>query len=188
MKGFLLVISGPSGVGKGTVVEKLLSDNEDLVLSTSVTTRYQRKGEIDGEDYYFIDNEEFTSMINNNELLEHAYVHGNFYGTPRRFVDEEIDKGHIVILEIDVQGAMQVKKNYENAAFIFIMPRRLKDIEKRLRNRGTESEEKISLRMQNSKKEMAYIKDYDYFVINHTVDRACEQIIDIIDFEKNRRD
>ncbi|MGF0039246.1 guanylate kinase [Peptoniphilaceae bacterium SGI.131] len=187
MEGFLLVMSGPSGVGKGTIVREILKQREDVVVSISVTTRYMREGERDGVDYFFKSKEEFEDLIKNKKLLEHAYVHGNYYGTPLDFAQEKIKEGKIVILEIDVQGAMQVRKCFDNAAYVFVIPPRMADIEERLRKRGTEDEEKIHLRIQNSKTELEQIKYYDYFLVNDQVDIATDRLDKIIEEEMEKR-
>lgn len=187
MKGFLCVISGPSGVGKGTIVKEIMKQRDDLELSVSVTTRYKREGEVDGKDYVFISLEEFAKMRENNQLLENASVHDNFYGTPKKFVEEQINKGKIVILEIDVQGARQIKENFDNAIYVFVLPPRMRDIEARLHKRGTEDEAKIALRMENSKEEFRAITMYDYFLLNDEVDQATERLNRFLDEEKEKR-
>lgn len=187
MSGFLLIMCGPSGVGKGTLVKELMKKRDDLVLSISVTTRYKRETEEDGREYFFISNEEFGAMVGREELLEHARVHDNYYGTPRKFVEDNIKQGKVVILEIDVQGAQQVRENFKNTVSVFVIPPRKKDIEERLRNRGTESEEKIALRMKNADRELEQIKYYDYFVLNDYVEVATKRLESIIDEEINLR-
>lgn len=187
MEGFLLVMSGPSGVGKGTIVKEILKQRHDTVVSISVTTRYKRDGELDGRDYFFVSEDEFENMVNNKKLLEYASVHNNHYGTPKEFVDKMISEGKVVILEIDVQGAEQIKKTYENAIYVFVIPPRMKDIHERLKKRGTEDEEKIKLRLENSKKEFDHIKDYDYFLVNDKVEYATERLHHIIEEEKEIR-
>jgi len=149
-KGFLLVVSGPSGCGKGTICNKLLQRNKDLVFSVSATTRRPRNGEKEGINYFFIDDKRFKKMIGNNEFIEYAKVHKNYYGTPKNFVLNEINKGKIVILEIDVQGALQVKKAYSEAILVFLLPPSMSELKKRLTKRGTETEEDINIRYQNA--------------------------------------
>jgi len=187
MKGFLCVISGPSGVGKGTIVKEIMKQRDDLELSISVTTRYQREGEVEGRDYFFITLEEFAKMREEKKLLENASVHDNFYGTPKSFVEEKINEGKIVILEIDVQGAKQIKENFDNAIYVFVMPPRMKDIGERLHKRGTEDEAKIALRIENSKEEFRSITMYDYFLLNDEVDQATERLNRFLDEEKEKR-
>ena len=164
--GFLLVLSGPSGSGKGTVSEALMKNNDDIIFSTSVTTRTPRPGEVNGENYFFATREEFEKMVENDELLEHAFVHTNYYGTPKKFVFDEIEKGEIVLLEIDVQGALQVKKKYKEAVFIFLIPPTMDELKSRLVKRDTETEDEIETRYRNAFKELDFVGEYDYFVIN----------------------
>lgn len=185
-KGFLLVVSGPSGVGKGTVTEALLESNDDLVFSISATTRGMRDYENDGEDYFFLTKEEFKGRVDKGEFLEYAEVHENMYGTPKDFVLEGIDKGDIIVLEIDVQGALQVKANYPNGVFVFLLPPSLEELEHRLTHRGTESEEQIAIRLANAKSEIAKFNEYQYAVINDEVDNAVKDINSIIEAEKLR--
>lgn len=185
-KGFLLVLSGPSGSGKGTVSQELLKNNKDIVFSTSVTTRTPRPGEVDGENYFFVDIDKFEDMAKNNELLEYAFVHTNYYGTPKEFVFNEIEKGEIVLVEIDVQGALQIKKNYKDAIFIFLIPPTIDELKERLTNRGTETEEEIKVRFENAFKELDFVGEYDYFIINDKVEQAVSNIETIIAAEKLR--
>ena len=187
MKGFLLVISGPTAAGKGTIVKEILKKRDDIVASISVTTRYQRENEIDGVDYFFKTQKEFDELIETNKLLEHAVVHGNSYGTPIAFVEKSINEGKVVILEIDVQGASQVRQNFENAVYIFMLPPKKSDIEARLRHRNTESEEMIQTRLRNAEVELAQIRYYDYFLINDYVDKATKKLEEIIDEELEKR-
>lgn len=187
MKGFLCVISGPSGVGKGTIVKELLKKREDTALSISVTTRYQREGEVEGVDYFFKSLDEFDQMKANGELLESAIVHNNKYGTPKEFVEQKINEGKIVILEIDVQGAKQIKENFDNAIYVFVLPPKMSDIEERLRHRGTEDDAKISMRLENAMNEFKEITMYEYFLLNDKVDIATTRLIDLLDNEKKLR-
>lgn len=185
-KGFLLVISGPSGVGKGTVLHDLMNTQKNLVYSVSVTTRKQRPGEIEGVSYFFKTHEEFEKMIEEDKFLEYAKVHDNYYGTPKEFVEEKINEGKIVILEIDVQGALNVKKNIDNGVYIFLAPPSLSELKNRIVNRGTETERDINLRMSNAKKELSYIKNYDYLVVNDHLNSAINLVNEIINAEKHR--
>lgn len=185
-KGFLLVISGPSGVGKGTVLHDLMNTQKNLVYSVSVTTRKQRPGEMEGVSYFFKDHKDFEKMIEEDKFLEYAKVHDNYYGTPRDFVEEKINEGKIVILEIDVQGALKVKKNTNNGVFIFLAPPSLSELKNRIVNRGTETSKDINLRMTNAKKELSYIKDYDYLVINDHLNSAINLVNEIINAEKHK--
>ncbi len=183
-KGFLLIISGPAGTGKGTVCKELLKRNNDIVFSVSATTRQPRVGEIDGVNYYFVTEEKFKSMIENDEFLEYAYVHTNYYGTPKKFVLDQIEKGEIVLLEIDVQGAMQIKKNYPEAVFIFLLPPTMEELKNRIIKRGTETEEDINRRYENAFKELDFVDNYDYFVINDVLEDAVSDVEAIIRAEK----
>ncbi len=185
-QGFLLVISGPSGCGKGTVSKALLEQNSDIVFSISATTRKKRVGEEDGVNYFFIDENEFQKDVENNKFLEHAYVHNNYYGTPRDFVLNEIEKGEIVLLEIDVQGAMQVKKNYKNVVFVFLLPPTMAELKNRITKRGTETPEDINRRFKNAFEELNFVGEYDYFVVNDKVENAVIDIENIIRAEKLR--
>ena len=177
--GKLFVVSGPSGAGKSTIcrmVRKMLGIN----LATSATTRAPRDGERNGIDYFFLSKEEFLKRKENDEFLECATVHGNYYGTLKSEVENRLAKGENVILEIDVQGGLQVKEKYPKANLIFFKTPNLNDLEKRLRGRKTDSEETIQLRLKNSIKELEYEKYYDVTLINHTVDQACKALIEII--------
>ncbi len=185
-KGFLLIISGPAGTGKGTVCKELLKRNKDIVFSVSATTRQPRVGEVDGLNYYFVTKDKFESMIEKDEFLEYAYVHTNYYGTPKEFVMNQIEKGEIVLLEIDVQGALQVKKNFSEAVFIFLLPPTMEELKNRIINRGTETEEDINRRYENAFKELDFVGNYDYFVINDVVEDAVLDIEAIIKAEKLR--
>ncbi|WP_300409740.1 guanylate kinase [Lagierella sp.] len=182
--GFLMVLSGPSGVGKGTVCEALLKGRKDIKYSISATTRKKRPAEVDGENYYFLSLDEFKTRVRRDEFIEHAKVHGNFYGTPRSYVEENIDNGNIVILEIDVQGALQVKKNFPGAVYIFLLPPDLKELRNRIEKRATEDEDTINLRMHNAQKELSFIDKYDYAVINDKVEDTVHKIECIIEAEK----
>ena len=183
-EGLLVVVSGPSGCGKGTISKELLKRNKDMSISISATTRKPRKGEVDGENYFFLTEEIFKSMINKNEFLEYAHVHGNFYGTPKKFVLEKIENGENVFLEIDVQGALQIKEIYPDGVFIFILPPSMEELKNRIIKRGTESEDDIKRRYKNAFEEVKYIKKYDYLVINDKVIEAVEKIESIISAEK----
>lgn len=185
-KGFLLVISGPSGSGKGTVSNELLSRNDDVVFSVSATTRKPRINETDGLNYIFLEKEKFGQMVEQGQFLEHAFVHNNYYGTPRDFVMNQIDNGEIVLLEIDVQGALQIKKNYKEAVFIFLLPPTMDELRNRIIKRGTESEEDINIRFENAFKELDFVGEYDYFVVNEKVSDAVSNIESIIVAEKLR--
>ena len=185
-QGFLLIISGPAGTGKGTVCKELLDRNKDIKFSVSATTRKPRVGEEEGVNYHFIEEDKFENMIEEDEFLEHAYVHTNYYGTPKKFVMDQVEKGEIVLLEIDVQGALQVKKNYSEAVFIFLLPPTMEELKNRIVKRGTESEEDINTRFENAFKELDFVGEYDYFVINDKIEDAVANVEAIIKAENLR--
>lgn len=185
-KGKLFVISGPSGAGKSTIVRELLKSAPDLVLSVSVTSRKPRPGEVDGRDYFFVTEEEFRKKINEDYFLEWAEVHGSFYGTPRDFVLDCLNRNSSVILEIDVQGAIQVKEKFPEAVLIFIEPPDFEELERRLKERSTDDEETIRLRLQNAAYEMALSKYYNYRVVNDDLKKTVEEILKIIREEEKR--
>ena len=189
IKGDLIVISGPSGCGKGTICSELIKNNENLVISTSATTRSPRDGEVNGIDYFFISKEEFEEKINNNEFLEFAKVHhDNYYGTLKNKVLSNIDKGIDVILEIDIEGALQINNTMPEAIFIFILPPSMKELKRRLINRKTESKEQIIDRFKKAYQEINEISKYNYVVINDEIDIAVNKIKSIIQAEKCRVD
>lgn len=179
-KGKLIVISAPSGAGKSTICKELLKKFDNLFFSVSVTTREKRINEIEGKDYYFISEPEFKKMIQNDELLEWAMVHHHYYGTPKKFIIDKINSCKNVLLDIDVQGAEQVRKKFPDAIFIFIIPPSMEELENRLRNRKTETEEVIQERLKNARKELEYKNKYDYVIINSDINKAVQEIIDII--------
>lgn len=185
-KGFLLVLSGPSGCGKGTVSKALMEKRNDIIFSVSVTTRKPRLGEENGKNYYFVSEKEFDEMVKDNKFLEYALVHNNYYGTPKDFVLDQIEKGEIVLLEIDVQGALQIKKNCKDAVFIFLLPPTMDELKNRIVKRGTESEEDINTRFENAFKELDFVGEYDFFVVNDKIEKAVEDIEAIIHAEKLR--
>ena len=166
-RGVLFVFSGPSGVGKGTLKAKLFEEFADrIAYSVSATTRGPREGEVDGKDYFFISRQEFERRVKNNEFLEHAEFAGNCYGTPRAYVEKLLDSGMNVVLEIDVQGALQVMKSRPECVSVFILPPSFEELEHRLRGRGTETEEKIRERLETAKRELPYAPQYDYQIVN----------------------
>ncbi|SMB94579.1 guanylate kinase [Thermanaeromonas toyohensis ToBE] len=186
MQGLLLVISGPSGAGKGTICRALREKMPEVGYSISATTRPPRPGEKDGESYFFLDRERFLQMLKEGAFLEWAEVYGELYGTPRKPVEEALARGQDIILEIDTQGAAQVKRYYPEGVFIFIVPPSYSELEKRIKGRGTESPAAIKDRLAWVKKEMAQLDLYDYVVINDQVEEAVAKIQAIIIAEKCR--
>lgn len=186
-RGLLIVLSGPSGVGKGTVRAAIFSKGEQkFVYSISATTRKPRIGETDGVDYFFKTREEFEQMIQNKQLLEYAEYVGNYYGTPLEYVENTLATGKDVFLEIDVQGAIQVRELMPEGVFIFLTPPDLNELESRIVNRGTDSDEVIAKRMKTAREELELMKYYDYSVVNDTVDNAVQKIEAIIQTEHLR--
>lgn len=172
----LFVISGPSGAGKGTLLAELRKQRPDLGLTVSATTRSPRPGEVDGTSYYFLSDEEFRRRIAAGEFVEWAEVHGHLYGTLVSEVKRPLAKGHSLVLEIDVQGALNVRKVYPDAVLVFIEPPSLQVLEERLRGRGTEDEASIELRLKNARHEMELADQYDVRIVNDTVDRAAQEL------------
>nr|WP_317332537.1 guanylate kinase [uncultured Romboutsia sp.] len=185
-KGLLLVVSGPSGAGKGTICKALLNKNDKIKLSVSATTRKPRNGEVHGVNYFFIEKEEFTKMIENGEFLEHAQIYDNFYGTPKAAIIECLEKGQDVILEIEMQGARQIKEVYPEGVFIFVLPPSLEELKSRIIGRGTETQEEIEKRFSCAFEEINQIVDYDYFIFNEDIEKSVNDIEAIICTEKNK--
>lgn len=183
MGGMLVIISGPSGSGKGTVVKRL-DAAYGYALSISMTTREPRQGEQHGRDYFFTTEEEFTKMRQQNELLEHAVYVGNYYGTPRRYVEEQIASGKVVVLEIEVYGALQVKEKFPEAVLIFLMPPTITELSNRLKKRNTEDDVTIEARLKKSLEETPLIEKYNYLVINDEIPTAVEKINTIVAAER----
>ena len=179
-KGKLIVISGPSGAGKSTVVFKAIEGREDFCFSTSVTTRKPRPGEVDGREYFFVDPDRFKEMVENDELLEHAEYVANSYGTPRAYVEEKLEAGVNVLLDIEVQGARQVHEKMPDAVKIFIIPPSLETLEKRLKGRGTDTERAIEARLIRARQEYQEADFYDYLIINDDADKAAKELSAII--------
>ena len=178
--GKLIVISGASGVGKGTVVKAMMAQRQDLFFSVSATTRPPRPGEVDGQDYYFVTRETFESMIARGEMLEYDEHAKNYYGTPKAQVEEKRKKGH-VLLDIEPNGARNVKNNYPEAVLVFIMPPSVEELERRLRGRNDTPEDQIAIRMERAKWEMDQRSWYDRVVVNDNAERCAQEILEIID-------
>jgi guanylate kinase len=182
--GLLIILSGPSGTGKGTVLKALLAHDSNIQLSVSATTRLPRLGETDGKEYYFISREKFMQMAGTGQMLENAEYCGNCYGTPAEPIARWNAKGKDVILEIEVKGGAQVRKKRPDAVGIFILPPSMKELERRLRGRGTESDETVQRRMEAARREISQACNYDYTVVNDTVENAVKSIRSIITAEK----
>lgn len=183
-QGKLFVVSGPSGTGKGTVCGRILDDRENTIYSVSMTTREPREGEEDGKEYFFTDKEKFLKMIDDGEFLEHAQVYGQHYGTPKAFVADMLKNGKNVILELDVQGAMSVRKEEPDAVLIFILPPSVAELERRISGRGTESPESKARRLSEAINEISCADKYDYIVINDDLDKAVEEVKAIMTAEQ----
>jgi len=187
-KGLLIVLSGPSGVGKGTVRKQIFSQSDvNFVYSISATSRSMRAGEVDGVDYFFKTREQFEQMIAKDELLEYTEYVGNYYGTPVEYVEKTLAEGKDVFLEIEVEGAKQVRKKFPDGLFIFLIPPSLSELENRIKTRGTETEELIRNRMNVAKEELKMMSLYDYVVENDRVEHAVEKIKSIVIAEHCRR-
>lgn len=184
--GLLIVVSGPAGVGKGTVVSLVRERDRDVIFSVSATSRSPRPGEMDGVNYFFVTKERFQEMIRGNELLEWVEYCGNYYGTPRAYVESELQKGKIVLLEIDVEGANNIKRQYPQCIMIFIMPPTLEELRSRITKRGTEPPEVIEKRLQRAENEMKYSSAYDYVIVNRTVEEAANRFLDVIRHKREK--
>lgn len=185
-QGILIVVSGPSGTGKGTICQELLRSQPNLNYSISATTRSPRISEVNGENYWFLSHEEFEDMIKGDELLEYAKVYENYYGTPRRHVLDLLESGKDVVLEIDIQGAMQVKEKFPQGVYIYILPPSLEELAERIYRRGTDSPEVIKKRLGCVMSELSCAYHYHYFVVNDELDRAVKTVASIITAEKCR--
>lgn len=185
-KGNIFVITAPSGAGKTTLVLALLAAEPNVQLSVSYTTRQPRTGEIDGKDYHFVDRETFLGMVNHGDFLEHAEVHGNLYGTSQSWINEAVAGGRDLLLEIDWQGAQQVRRLFPDAIGVFVLPPSAEILERRLRNRGKDSEDSIVKRLANAREEIAHVEEFDYAIVNEHIDEAVRDIIAIVRAERIR--
>ena len=185
-KGRPFVISGPSGAGKGSISKRILAEVPDLVYSVSMTTRPPRPGEINGKNYYFVSREAFEKTLADDGFLEYAQVYGEYYGTPRAMVMESLTEGKDVVLEIDIQGAMNIRRTYPKGVLIFILPPSMGELRKRITGRGSETIGDIELRLGEALKEIAYIDKYDYCVVNGDLDEAVDRVKSIITAEHSR--
>ena len=183
-RGLLIVVSGASGTGKGTVCKKILSDLPEVAYSISATTRAPRPGEVDGKEYYFLSVAEFKSWIADGKFLEHAEVYGNFYGTPLNKIEERLNRGEDILLEIDVQGALNVKRKCPEGVYIFLLPPSLEELKRRIEGRGTETPESLNRRMKNALAEINVGLEYDYVVVNDSIENAAEKIKAILTAER----
>lgn len=186
-KGLLIVVSGPSGTGKGTICKELIKRN-DYWISVSATTRFPRKGEVEGKNYFFLSKESFAKKIEKGDFLEYAEVYNNYYGTPRSNVIEKLENGKDVILEIDIQGALKVKESYPEGVFIFILPPSMEELKNRIEKRGSETPESLLTRFKSAYEEINYVSKYNYAVINDMLDDAVKKIEYIIEAERCRVD
>lgn len=184
-KGLLLVLSGPSGAGKGTICDRFMQSNHDVLLSVSATTRAPREGEIEGVSYHYMTKAQFEEQLAEDGFLEHVHVFENYYGTPRQAVVENIEKGIDVLLEIEIVGAMQIKKKFPEAVLIFVLPPSIAELETRIHKRGTETAEQIKLRLQRALTEVQEISEYSYFIINNDIEEAVDYMRSIIKAEKS---
>lgn len=184
--GLLIVLSGPSGAGKGTICHELLRQKPEIKYSVSATTRKPRPSEVDGLDYFFRTREEFQSMIQKDELLEWAEFCENYYGTPRSAVEQALQTGTDVILEIEIQGALQIKKRFPHGVFVFVVPPSMSVLSERIHKRGTESEDVIRKRLETATRELSYVTEYDYVIVNDELENAVNKLKCILVAEKCR--
>ncbi|SMC28559.1 guanylate kinase [Andreprevotia lacus DSM 23236] len=183
-KGNVFVVTAPSGAGKTTLVAALLAADQNVQLSISFTTRAPRAGEVNGKDYHFVERAQFESMINAGELLEHAEVYGNYYGTSQTWINQVIENGRDILLEIDWQGAQQVRRLFPDSIGLFVLPPSVDVLETRLRNRGKDSEEIIARRMAAAREEISHVDEFDYVIVNEHIDEAVRDIVSIVRAER----
>jgi guanylate kinase len=185
-RGLLLVVSGPSGAGKGTICKALLEKHPEINISVSATTREPRKGEVDGVNYHFLTKDDFVEKLSEDGFFEHAKVYDNYYGTPKKFVIDKLAAGKDVLLEIDIQGAMQVREKYPEGIYLFVLPPSMSELKNRIIKRGSETQESLEKRFSSAFKEIDFIKKYDYYIINDDLERAVCTLENIIHAEKHR--
>ena len=185
-QGLLLVVSGPSGAGKGTICNLLREKLPELAYSVSVTTRQPRPGEVDGQDYFFKTVPQVKDMIFRGELLEYAQVYGNYYGTPKPYVQKLLDEGKDVLLEIDIQGALQIKKVFPGGVFVLVVPPSLEELSARIYKRGTDKEDVIRQRLAAATHELVYANEYDYIIVNDVAEKAAERVLTLLEAERYR--
>ncbi len=184
--GNLFILSAPSGTGKTSLIEALSQTDIDLSLSVSYTSRSMRLGEVEGRDYYFVERKIFEQMLEHGEFLESAEVYGNLYGTSQKWINKAIDSGQDILLEIDTQGAQQVRRVFSNAVSIFVLPPSIKVLETRLRNRNQDCEEAIARRMAAARQEISHVREYDYVIINENLDKALRELVCVVQAERLR--
>ena len=184
--GNLFILSAPSGTGKTSLIEALSQTDTDLSLSVSYTSRSMRLGEVEGHDYYFVERKIFEQMLEHGEFLESAEVYGNLYGTSQKWINKAIDSGQDILLEIDTQGAQQVRRFFSNAVSIFVLPPSIKVLETRLRNRNQDCEEAIARRMAAARQEISHVSEYDYVIINENLDKALRELVCVVQAERLR--
>ena len=184
--GILFIITGPSGAGKTSILKRVMREVENLEFSVSYTTRPRRPGEVDGRDYFFVDEKRFKKMVEEGEFLEWAIVHGYYYGTSKKFIDERLEKNGDLLLDIDVQGALNVKRMDLDIVSVFIAPPSLEDLERRLRKRGTDSEYDLKRRLEDAKWELSKISEFEYLIVNDFLEKSVEKLKAIITAERMR--
>lgn len=182
--GLLVVLSGPSGSGKGTLLKRVREQYTNIRFSISATTRRPREGEVDGKNYFFVTTDQFKSMIENDKLVEWVEYCGNYYGTPREYVEESTSQGFDIVLEIEVEGALNIIKRYPDCVSVFILPPSFEELRRRIEGRGTENPDVIDRRLERAKKELEFVNHYDYVVINDNIEEAASEIVNILSAEK----
>lgn len=186
VRGSLYVVCGPSGAGKTSIIKGALEKLQNVVFSVSCTTRPKRPGEVDGRDYFFISEEEFLNRVKNGEFLEWAKVHGHLYGTLKSFVEEHLSAGEDVLLDIDVQGAISLKRKGVEAVFIYVAPPSYEELKSRIAKRGTEKEADVIVRLENAKWELMFMDEFDYLIVNSDLTRSIDLLVSIVEAERTR--